>query len=74
MRTQALRVSIGAYSTGAWHVAIIEDHYERGVLINSSIESLSHPETEQQLRWNVSVALDKVIALEKERLALPATG
>lgn len=74
MRTQALRVSIGAYSSGRWHVAIIEDHYERGVLINSSIESLSHPETEEELRWNIGLALDKVIELERARLSVPAAG
>lgn len=74
MRTSALRVSVGAYSSGVWHVALIIDHYERGVLINSEIESLSHPETEAEMRWNVKLALDKIVQMEQERIALPTGG
>ena len=70
MRTQALRVTVGAYSSGSWHVAIIIDHYDRCVLVNSELDSLSHPETEAQLRWNVGLALDRVIAQERERTTL----
>lgn len=68
MRTSALRVTVGAYSDGSWHVAQISDHYERGVLINSTIESLSHPETWEQVKWNVMQALERVRRLELERL------
>ena len=29
MRTQALRVTVGAYENGEWHATFIEDTYER---------------------------------------------
>lgn len=67
-------MSIGAYSDGAWHVAIIRDTYERGVLVNSEIESLSHPEGEAQLRWNTKMAVDKIIRLEAERIQTEAAA
>ena len=35
MRTRALRVTIGAYEAGDWHVAAIEDIYDRGVHVDS---------------------------------------
>ena len=69
MRTSALRVTVGAYSDGSWHVAQISDHYERGVLVNSTIESLSHPETWAQVKWNVMQALEDMRHRELERLA-----
>lgn len=69
MRTSALRVSVGAYSDGSWHVALISDNYERGVLVNSTIESLSHPETWAQVKWNVMQDLERIRYLEMERLA-----
>jgi len=37
MRTQALRVTIGAYSDTTWHVSIIKDTYERGVIVDSTM-------------------------------------
>lgn len=74
MRTSALRVSVGAYSDGTWHVAQIADHYERGVLVNSEIESLSHPETWEQVQWNVRMALDRMRRREQERMATEGAG
>lgn len=68
MRTQALRLTIGAYSDGTWHVATIADHYERGVLVHSEIEDLSHPENTQQLEWNVKLALRRLVVREAERV------
>ena len=68
MRTQAIRLSIGAYRDGCWHVAVVEDHYDRGVLIDSTLESLSHPTTEAQLRQQVARALDRIIDRERERV------
>jgi hypothetical protein len=72
MRTQALRVSVGAYSSGSWHVATIIDYYERGVLVNSEIETLSHPTGEAEMRWNVKLALDEIVKREKARIAQTA--
>jgi hypothetical protein len=35
MRTRALRVTVGVYESAMWHVSIIQDVYERGVLVDS---------------------------------------
>lgn len=68
MRTQALRVTVGAYSDGAWHVSVIRDIYERGVLVNSQLELGPLHCDAQQLRWKVRGAVDHLMALEEERL------
>lgn len=74
MRTSALRLSIGAYSDETWHCTVIRDIYERGVMVDSTIDSRSLPTTEAQLRWNVGLALERIIAFEHERIERAAAG
>lgn len=68
MRTQALRVTVGAYSDGTWHVAMITDYYERGVLVHSELEELAHPKTREDVRRRVGVLLDVVMQREDDRI------
>lgn len=74
MRTQALRVSVGAYSDGSWHVAQIIDYYERGVLVNSAIESLHHADSWGAVRAEVDRALERLRELELQRTGPEAGG
>lgn len=67
MRTSSLRVTVGAYSDGSWHVAQIHDHYERGVLVNSTIESLRHPDSFDGVRTMVLEELAQIYELELAR-------
>lgn len=68
MRTQALRVSVGAYSDGTWHVATIVDYYERGVLINSQVDTIRHFATMREVRAAVELELDAIERLERDRV------
>jgi len=70
MRTRTLRVTVGAYSDGTWHVALTTDEYERGVLRDSQLITLTTPTTAQGVRWAVRQAVDHLIALEEERVEL----
>jgi hypothetical protein len=74
MRTSALRVTIGAYSDTTWHVSIIQDIYQRGVLVDSVMWW-----GPMYCGWDRVVGLVEEAALrlrelELERLKLPATG
>lgn len=67
MRTQTLRLTVGSYSDGHWHVATIADFYERGILMHSEILSLAHANTEEQMRRLVDQAVDRIVASERGR-------
>lgn len=67
MRTQALRVTVGAYQTGGWHVTLIKDTYERGVLKNSELVWGPLYCGEDRLRGLVLEAVDHLIETERAR-------
>lgn len=74
MRTCALRVTVGLYPSGEWHVTLIEDSYLRGVLVNS--ELLVGP---MYCRWDqvedqVQTMLGRLKERELARMELAATG
>jgi len=69
MRTQAIRVSFGAYQDGTWHVATVLDTYDRGVLVNSELQSLSRPDTPDELHWDVEQAVAGLVRAEQQRVA-----
>lgn len=73
MRTQALRVTVGAYSSGEWHVGIIIDTYDRGILVNSELDEISHYKFRDEVREAVRRALDRCMQMESERIAREAT-
>lgn len=74
MRTQALRVTVGAYQDGDWHVSLIEDTYERGVLKNSELLYGPIYCTERQVHWQVDRAVTRLIRIERERVRSAAAG
>jgi hypothetical protein len=74
MRTSALRVTIGAYSDTQWHVSIIRDIYERGVIVDSIMWW-----GPMYCGWDRVVGLMEEAALhlrelELDRMRLAATG
>jgi hypothetical protein len=74
MRTSALRVTIGAYSDTTWHVSIIQDLYERGVLVDSVMWwGPMYCEWDRLVRLMVDAAL-RVREIELDRLRLAPTG
>jgi len=74
MRTQALRITVGMYDNGDWHVTYIEDTYIRGVLVNS--ELLVGPiycrwqDVEEVTRRQLRLLHSRELA----RLGVPAVG
>lgn len=74
MRTRALRVTVGAYDKDAWHTSIVQDTYDRGVLINSECLDMRWG-TLASVRSHVQRALDVLITDEIERVqTAPASG
>lgn len=74
MRTQALRVTVGAYENSEWHVTLIQDTYTRGVLVNSELLVGPIYCARHQVERAVLQQLRMLMAREDARLALPATG
>lgn len=68
MRTSALRLSVGAYSDGTWHVSTVVDHYERGVLVHSEVEVVKHVRGEAELEHEVTDQLAGITAWERQRV------
>lgn len=67
VKTQALRVTVGAYTPDHWHVTLVMDTYERGVLKNSDLlEALWG--TDQTVSEHMMQALGYLIQMEHERL------
>lgn len=60
-------LQIAAYRDGSWAVAVLRREFRLGVEINAELESLSRC-TEQQLQWNIKVAGERMIALNRAHL------
>lgn len=74
MRTQALRVTVGAYQTGGFHVTLIKDTYERGVLRNSELVWGPLYCGEDRIQGLVAEAVDHLVETERARVEVPAAG
>jgi hypothetical protein len=73
MRTRALRVTVGAYENHLWHVTLVADSYERGVLVNSELLTAMHA-PDHLVELEVVRALHRLMDIEAERLARDTEG
>ena len=67
MKTQALRITIGAYAEDQWHVAIVADTYVHGVMADSELVTIRWC-TGADVSRLVIRALDQLEASELQRL------
>jgi hypothetical protein len=72
MRTQALRVTVGAYSDTQWHVSIIHDVYERGVQVDSRMMWGPMYCSRSRVLGLVHEATVRLLELEADRVRLEA--
>jgi hypothetical protein len=68
MRTRALRVTVGAYENHLWHVTLVADSYERGVLVNSELLTAMHA-PDHLVELEMVKALHRLFDIEAERLS-----
>jgi hypothetical protein len=74
MRTRALRVTVGVYETAMWHVSIIQDVYDRGVLVDSVMWWGPMYCGWDRVQSLVQEALEHLKGLETARLAEETRG
>ena len=74
MRTQALRVTIGAYEDREWHVTLIQDTYLRGVLQNSELLVGPIYCHRSEIYWIVAKQIDRLVEMEQARLEQAAAS
>lgn len=74
MRTQALRVTIGAHDDRAWHASIIMDIYERGMIKDSRLVWGPIYASWPVIQDRVLDAMHELRRIEMDRLHLPAAG
>jgi hypothetical protein len=72
VKTRALRVTVGCYERGGWHVSIIRDVYDRGVLQDSELVIGPIYCTKEQVQGVVDVQLQTLMAWEESRAARAA--